>query len=138
LIGLLLNAGLVALSYGFVWISLLSMQSRGVPPVGPRSRSRIGGWWRALPALAALALLVPETVSKPGVAVSGVLVPLLFCLPGVATVFIVSRRAAETGTFPPARSAPLGMFWISVFISIISVAVAVGSLTATITMGHSC
>jgi hypothetical protein len=84
-----------------------------------------------------LTLLAFEDSSQPGVLV-GILVELLVMGPALATIFVVVRRASLAGTFPGARRAPLGMFWVSVIVSGAALAVAVTSLSQQIALGHSC
>jgi len=137
LFGLMLGAGMVALVYGFVWVFLLSTQGRALPAARPRPTSGWARWRRVLLTLPYFAPIAFIAASDLSVAASELLT-LLVCAPALATVLIVGRRGTETGVFPRARSAPLGMFWVSMAVSIIAVVVAVASLTATITLGHSC
>jgi hypothetical protein len=131
----MLAAGTVALVYGFVWVFLLSMQGRTFArrPAQPAWRR----WGFAVVMLLNLGLLVFEDTSQPGVLV-GVLVELLVMGPALATIFVVARRASLAGTFPRARRAPVGMFWVSVVVSGAALAVAVTSLSEQISLGHSC
>jgi hypothetical protein len=135
LFGLMLAAGAVALVYGFVWVFLLSMQGRifARRPAQPAWRR----WGLAVVMLLNLALLAFEDSSQPGVLV-GIAVELLVMGPALATTFVVVRRASLAGTFPGARRAPLGMFWVSVVVSGTALAVAVTSLSQQIALGHSC
>ena len=139
LFALLLGAGTVALFYGLVWVFLLIMQGRTAQPAKPRP------WWLkwaiGFVMLLNLASLIAQGVSRPGLAVGGLAfagVLLAVLLPGLGTVIVVSRRAVAAGTYPRARAVPLGMFWVSVVVSGLALAVAVGSLADQIALGHSC
>jgi hypothetical protein len=131
----MLTAGTVALFYCFVWVFLLSMQGRTAEPAQPLPRWR--RWAFALFMLVNLAVLVSEDGSDSGLALSG-LVELVVVVPGLAALFVVVRRATAAGTFPRARSAPAGMFWVCVVVSGLALAVAVTSLAEQIVLGHSC
>ena len=139
LFGVMLGAGTVAVLYGFVWGFLLAMQGRAAASAQARS-----GWSRWLPALVVafnLASVLVLSASQPGGVVRGLLLlggMLAVALPGLATLMVVSRRATATGTFPRARAAPLGMFWVSVVVSVLALGVSVGALVEQIARGHSC
>lgn len=135
----MLGAGTVALVYGFVWVFLLTTQGRPAEPA--KSRPRWAKWALGLAMVVNLVTLITAEASSPGhllsalVLLGGVLAVLL---PGLGTLTVVSRRAVAAGTYPRARTAPVGMFWASVVVSVLALALAIGSFAEQIALGHAC
>lgn len=139
LFGLMLGAGTVALFYGFVWVSLLTLQGRPARTAKPLPGSL--KWALGSLMLLNLASLIAQSASNPGDLFGGQVFAgglLAVVLPGLGTLAVVSRRAVAAGTYPRARTVPMRMFWVSVVVSGLALAVAVSSLAEQIALGHPC
>ncbi len=135
----MLGAGTVALVYGFTWVFLLVMQGRPAKPAKPWPAWQ--KWTYGLVMLVNLGLLVGQGVSGRGPGVGGFILmtsALVVVLPAVSALIVVSRRAMAAGTYPRARSAPVGLFWFSVVGSGLAVVVSIGAAAEQIALGHPC
>jgi hypothetical protein len=128
---LVLGGGGIALLYGLGWVSLVRSQDRAPQP--RRSPSR---WWLVLALVPLCMSLPPMIADSPVMTAVIVLTAVVMAVPVVATPRSMARRAAVTGTFPGARSAPFGMFWVFIAITVLGLAVSVSSLTAMVELGH--
>jgi hypothetical protein len=122
-------AGMLAVVYGTVWLVLLLSQGR---PAQHPKRSR----WVIVPLVPSALLLATQFVQDPGSATIRLVVLLVFASPAVVTIVVMNRRALATGTVPSARSAPFGMFWIMVALSVLALACSLTALVATFALGH--
>lgn len=130
LFGVVLGAGLLAFTYGLVWILLLVLQGKHVSVSGSaRTRSRWSWLLLAFPAV----LLAGQFIEDP---VRSLIVYAVIA-PAVATLYVVLRRARGTGVVPPAQSAPLGMFWVLIVVSVLALIASVTALVAMVALGRS-
>jgi uncharacterized membrane protein len=133
---LMLGGGAVALLYGLSWLSLILSQGR-VPTRQPR--------WRLLPGVlglglsaVSLSLTLPAVLAdQPRTTVVVLTGAVAAAVPVIATLRSMARRAALTGMFPAARSAPWGMFWVFLVVTVLGLAVSVSAGTAMVALGHS-
>jgi len=124
----MLITGGIGIVYGALWVMLLVSQGEPVPARSPRF------WW-----LGVVFCLVPtalQAVRQPAQTFVATSVFFVLTAPALATSWLMNRRAVATGVGAPARSAPWGMFWVLVAVSVVAVLLSVACLAASLMLGH--
>ena len=129
LFDVMLAAGGIALIYGVLWIGMLFSQG---DPVQSTRRSR----WSWL-GLAGFLPMAVQLVVVPGRTAVLIAAGALVFAPGLATLVVMGRRTVATGLVPPARSAPHGMFWVMVAVSVAGGLLSGAALVAQFALGHT-